>query len=106
MLPSLSRTVTTSRCKLAFTLSVLALAAMLSTPTYFVASEVTANLNVESAVSEAAPSSVPTATAEFVVPSVTTHLPSFTANFVTVPSGILISPVFAPLEIVTSNSFA
>ena len=77
---------------------------MLSTPTYFVASDVTANLNVESAVSEAAPSSVPTDTAEFVVPSATTHLPSFTANFVTVPSGILISPVLAPLEIVTSNS--
>ena len=79
---------------------------MLSTPTYLAASDVTANLKFESAVSEAAPSSVPTATAELVVPSVTTHLPSFTANFVTVPSGILTSPVLAPLEIVTSNSLA
>ena len=99
-------TVYTSRCKLACTLSVVAFAAILSTPTYFVDSGVTAKLIVESPVVEAAASTAPFWTAMFVVPSATVQLPSLTTSFVTVPSGIVISAVFAPFEIVTGTLVA
>ena len=52
---SLSFTFTTSRCKSARTLSVTALAAMLSIPTYCVESDVTGRLNFEDVVVDASP---------------------------------------------------
>ena len=50
-----SLTFTTSRCKSARTLSVVAFAAMLSTPTYCVESDVTGRLNFEDVVVDASP---------------------------------------------------
>ena len=90
----------------AFTLSVVALAAILSTPTYFVDSGVTAKLTVESPVVEADPNTAPSCNAVFVVPAATVQLPSLTTSFVTVPSGIVISALLAPFEIVTGTFVA
>ena len=90
----------------AFTLSVVAFAAILSTPTYCVASDVTGRLNFEGAVVEAAPSTSPSFTAVFVVPAATVQFPSLTANLVTVPSGIVISALLAPFETVTGTFVA
>ena len=86
----------TSRCKSARTLSVFALAAILSIPTYCVASEVTDKLNLVAPLVDTAPRTSPTFTAVFVVPSATVQFPSLTSNFVIEPSGIVISAVFAP----------
>ena len=74
----------------------MALAAILSIPTYCVASEVTERLNLAAALVEAAPSTSPAFTAVLVVPSATVQFPFFTSNLVTVPSGIVISAAFAP----------
>ena len=105
-LSSLSFTLTTSRCKFARTLSVVAFAAILSTPTYFVDSGVTVKLRVESSVVDATPNIAPSCTAVLVVPAATVQLPSLTTSFVTVPSGIVISALLAPFEIVTGTFVA
>ena len=69
-------------------------------------SGVTAKLMVESPEVDAAASTAPSCTAAFVVPAATVQLPSLTTSFVTVPSGIVISAVFAPFEIVTGTVVA
>ena len=90
----------------AFTLSVVAFATILSTPTYFVDSGVTVKLTVESPVVDAAPNTAPSCTAVFVVPAATVQLPFLTSSFVTVPSGIVISALLAPFEIVIGTFVA
>ena len=95
-----------SRWMFAFTLSVVAFDTILSTPTYFVDSGVTVKLRVESPVVDAAPNTVPSCTAVFVVPAATVQLPSLTTSFVTVPSGIVISALLAPFEIDTGTVVA
>ena len=101
-----SLTFTVSRCKYAWTLSVVALAAILSTPTYFVASGVTVKLIVDSPEVATGASTAPSWTAVFVVPAATTQFPSLTTNFVTFPSGVVISALLAPFEIVTGTFVA
>ena len=90
----------------AFTLSVVAFATILSTPTYLVDSGVTVKLKVESPVVDAVPNTAPSCTAVLVVPAATTQFPSLTISFVTVPSGIVISALLAPFEIVTGTVVA
>ena len=101
VLPAASVTIANSRWIFAFTLSVVALAAILSTPTYFVDFGVTVKLIVDSPEVATGANTAPSWTAVFVVPAATTQFPFLATNLVTVPSGIVISALLAPFEIVT-----
>ena len=87
-------------------MSVVALATILSAPTYLVDSGVTVRLRIVSPVVDAAANTAPSFTAVFVVPAATVQLPFLTISFVTVPSGIVISALLATFEIVTGTFVA
>ena len=67
---------------------------------------VAASENAVPPVVDAAPNTVPSCTAVFVVPAATVQLPFLTSSFVTVPSGIVISALLAPFEIVIGTFVA
>ena len=74
---------------------------MLSTPAFAVASDVTGIL--KTVLESTAPSSWFSVTAVLVEPLSTSHLPLTAFRFVTVPSGIVILALVAPLEILTGT---